>query len=257
MSPSVAVAHRLADRVHAVASLAVCVAARDAAAGEQIVDLADRHDRHPAAVSRSSSVSPIGVEREVVPVAVRVNDAGRADERPRDDAADAHAARRRARRRSRRCDRAPAIGIDVFVRGDLEHAVGRRVDDRLARAHVLGAEPLDDLGARGGDVAERAATDAPLELGDHVRRESRAETSGTADRARCPSSPSGPVTESLPGDASAIRPYAPRGCRPVRRDAAAASRRRRSPRSERAQGRNVAAECGAAMLPSVLLPSSP
>ena len=29
---------------------------------------------------------------------------------------------------------------DIFMRGDLKHAVGRRVDDRLAGPHVFRAE---------------------------------------------------------------------------------------------------------------------
>ena len=48
------------------------------------------------------------------------------------------------------------------------------------------------------DVAERAAADAPLELGDEIGRETAAETSETADRARRPSSPSGPSPNLCP-----------------------------------------------------------
>ncbi len=48
----------------------------------------------------------------------------------------------------------------LLVRRDLEDRVGGRVDDPLARALVLLAELLDDLGARGGDVAEHAAAGA-------------------------------------------------------------------------------------------------
>ena len=48
-----------------------------------------------------------------------------------------------------------SIGIDVFVRGDLEHAVGRRVDDRRAGPHVLGPELVDDRRAGRDRVAER------------------------------------------------------------------------------------------------------
>ena len=55
--------------------------------------------------------------------------------------------------------------------GDLEHRVGRGVDDRLAGLQVLGAQLLDDLGARGGLVAEHAAADGLGEGVDHLGRE--------------------------------------------------------------------------------------
>jgi hypothetical protein len=59
----------------------------------------------------------------------------------------------------------------LFVRGDLEDAVGGRVDDRVTGPHVLGAELVDDRRPRRGVVADRAAADAFLELGDHFRGE--------------------------------------------------------------------------------------
>ena len=58
-----------------------------------------------------------------------------------------------------------------LVRGDLEDRVGRGVDDPLARALVLLAEPLDDLGARGGDVADHAAPRGLRERVEQVLRE--------------------------------------------------------------------------------------
>jgi len=45
---------------------------------------------------------------------------------------------------------------DVLVGGDLHHAVGRGVEDRLAGAQMFLAEPGDDLGAAGVAVAEHA-----------------------------------------------------------------------------------------------------
>ena len=86
----------------------------------------------------------------------------RADERPRDDAADAEPLADELVR-----DLTGAIQLghrdDVFVRGDLEHAVGRRVDDERAGPHVLRAELVDDLRARRGLVAEDAASRAARE----------------------------------------------------------------------------------------------
>ena len=66
------------------------------------------------------------------------------------------------------------------MRGHLEHAVGGSVDDRLAGAHVLFAELLDDLGSRSGVIAERAAADASLELLHDLGREAVREKVGTA-----------------------------------------------------------------------------
>ncbi len=51
-----------------------------------------------------------------------------------------------------------------FVRGDLEDAVGRGVDDRRAGAHVFFAQFLDDFGSGRGVIAERAAADVAFEL---------------------------------------------------------------------------------------------
>ena len=79
--------------------------------------------------------------------AVRANPAsGRADERPRDHAADPERIAQPARdaRRPRR----DAPGRSLLVRGDLEHAVGGGVADRLAGPDVLGAERVDDRRAR-------------------------------------------------------------------------------------------------------------
>ena len=46
---------------------------------------------------------------------------------------------------------------DPFVRGDLNHRVGRRVEDQVAGRQLLRAELLDDRGPRRGLVAAEAA----------------------------------------------------------------------------------------------------
>ena len=61
------------------------------------------------------------------------------------------------------------------MRGHLEHAVGRRVDNRLAGTDVFFAQLLDDLGAGCGAVAQRAASDALLEFLQHLGRKSMRE----------------------------------------------------------------------------------
>src|SRR6185436_2385379 len=156
---------RVAEPLHAFRVTGGVRGARDAATREQVVDLADGHDRH--ALSRQPIEQRLGNRFERVIVAVRgpLERPWRADRRPRDDAADAHAAADEIER-----DLADAVllgdGDDVLVRGDLKDAVGRRVDNRLARPYVLRPEAIDDLSARGHDVAERGAADAPLELRD-------------------------------------------------------------------------------------------
>ncbi len=50
---------------------------------------------------------------------------------------------------------------DLLVGRDLQHAVGRSVDDGKAAAHVLGAELGDDLGPRGGLVPQDAGRPGP------------------------------------------------------------------------------------------------
>ena len=57
-----------------------------------------------------------------------------------------------------------------FMRGYLKNAIGRRVDDGRTGAHVLRAEFLNDLRARCGLVAERAAADARLEFAHDLGR---------------------------------------------------------------------------------------
>jgi hypothetical protein len=57
------------------------------------------------------------------------------------------------------------------VRGDLEHAVGARVDDRRARGEVLGAVALDHLGAARDHVAEVRPAGGRVEGVHHLGRE--------------------------------------------------------------------------------------
>ena len=82
------------------------------------------------------------------------------DERTRDDAADAKAF---ANKLVGRFARAIQLGDrhDLLVRGNLEYAVRRRVDDPRAGAHVFGTEVVDDLRPGCGDIADDAATGQP------------------------------------------------------------------------------------------------
>ena len=93
------------------------------------------------------------IERIVMPIRGALEGARRTDKRPGDHAANAHTASDEVE-----CDLAHPIELrnrnHLFVSGDLEHAVRRRVDDRLSGAHVFDSEPVDDLVAPCHDVAE-------------------------------------------------------------------------------------------------------
>ena len=69
-------------------------------------------------------------------------------------------------------------GDDVLVRGDLEHAVGRRVDDRRPGPHVLGPEFLDDHRARGHGVARASCGRCAARTRGSSPRESRSGNTG-------------------------------------------------------------------------------
>ncbi len=75
---------------------------------------------------------------------------------------------------SRACgaDRVQLVGRDhVLVRGDLQHRVGRRVDDQVAGGHVLAAEVVDHRRAAVGAVAEDAAAGGVAQRVEHLGRE--------------------------------------------------------------------------------------
>ena len=124
------------DLVHALIVARGVDRLRHAAAGEQILDLADGDDRQPGGLDAIEQRLAARRQRVVVAIGRPRETAGRADERPRDDAADAEALAHELVR-----DLARAVqlrhGHDRLVRGDLKHAVGRRVDDQRAGPHVL------------------------------------------------------------------------------------------------------------------------
>src|SRR6266851_1528061 len=74
------------------------------------------------------------------------------------------------------CDFAHAVEFSdwdhLFMRGDLKHAVARRVHDWLARSYVLLAQFLDDLRAGSRLVSNRLPANLFLELFDQFLRES-------------------------------------------------------------------------------------
>ena len=132
----------------------------DAASGKQVLDLADRHDRDAGGGCPIEHGFCKRLQRVVVPIRRTGERARCSDERTRDHAPDAKPLAHQLVR-----NLAGAVQLrdrhDVFVSGNLEHAVGGRVDNQRAGAHVLGTEVIDDLGPRCGKVADDAAPGTP------------------------------------------------------------------------------------------------
>ena len=103
----------------------------DAAAGKEILDLPDRNDWLALLLEDVEKRRRKRRQRVVAAICRPPPGAGRPDERTRDDASDASSLAG-----DLVGDLAPAIQLvdrnDLFVRRDLEDAVGRRVNDRLA-----------------------------------------------------------------------------------------------------------------------------
>src|SRR5438034_4529598 len=141
---------RLRDSLHVRLRRARVV---DVAAGEDVPDLPDAVDGVPGVAKVREVVRSRGLEREVVAIRRPLVVAGLADERPGDDAADRVPSGQDLAR-----DATTVVELlerdRLLVGGDLEHGVGRRVDDPLACLLVLLAELLDDLGPRSRLVAE-------------------------------------------------------------------------------------------------------
>ena len=116
-----------------------------------------------------------------------------------------------------------------------------------------GAELVEDRGARGRLVAEHAAADLLLERRDHLAGEAVREDRERRRRPAGPPSPSGRWSCPCRAEASRILPKAPRG-------AATGGTPRivvRLPSPSPARCGSVSPPTRAAMLPSVLAPSSP
>ncbi len=146
---------RLATDLHQRLQPAGLAAVGDALHGEDVADLADADD---IATARFQHIEQCRGSRwcgVVVPVG-RALEARRAaaDKGPRDDPTDAIGINQRARHLTQ-CVQTlqPERG---FVRGDLQHRIGRGVDNRPTAAQVLFAELRDDLGARRMAIAEHA-----------------------------------------------------------------------------------------------------
>jgi hypothetical protein len=130
------------------------VALSEAAAGEDVADLADA-DGHDPRLGEMVEHRPLRWgHREILAVVGSFERARLPDERPRDDAADPVGVAQPPRRGA---DRVQLGNRDhVLVRGDLEDRIRRRVQDHVARVDVLGPELLDDLGATCRNVPEHS-----------------------------------------------------------------------------------------------------
>ncbi len=146
------------------------VLAVDPDAGEQIADLADALHGHAGVVELQQVGARGRLERQVAPPGGTPEVARLALERPRDHAPDGVLAGHHRPRGAARLDEL-VLAQPVVVGGELEHRVGRRVEDHLARAQVVLAELLDDGDAVGRAVGAEAQAGRALELGHERRRE--------------------------------------------------------------------------------------
>ena len=138
-----------------------------AAMGENVADLADADHLAAGLCEAVEQRRRRGEDGVVLAVAraLEVSGAG-ADEGPGDHAADVQRIAQRARRNAHVVK--PLQPERRFVGRDLQYTVGRGVDDRHARGHVLDPEFGDDRGARGVLVAEDARQAA---AGNQIIRE--------------------------------------------------------------------------------------
>ena len=137
--PSGKVLHRLDGRRQAGIVAVRLDLPAGAAMGENVADLADRDDGpRPPLVSVSRIVSAGGGVGEILAVAGALEPVfGRADEGPRDDAADIERVAELPGDAAELVE--PLEPERLLMRGDLQDAVDRGVADRLAGPHVLGA----------------------------------------------------------------------------------------------------------------------
>ena len=120
---AVKLVHLAPDVIHPLVVVRRVKRARDPAAGEQILYFSDRHDRVRRRLEFVEQRVPRRRQRVVPTIGCPPEMAQAADKRPRDHSPDAVALADESV-----CDFARAVqlwnGHDLFVRGNLEHAVG-------------------------------------------------------------------------------------------------------------------------------------
>ena len=136
----------------AVVALALALVA-GVAMGENVADLADRYDRAAGAGGALQNIALRRRHGEILAVGGAGEVLGaRAEERPRDHAADVQGIAQPPRNPAKIVE--PFKPESLLMRGDLEHRVGGGVADGLQRPQVLLAIVLDHRGARGVAVGE-------------------------------------------------------------------------------------------------------
>jgi hypothetical protein len=141
----------------------------DADAVEHLADLAHGVHRDALGLQLLHVRAARRRQREVAPAVRALERAGRAAERPGDHPPDGVLAGHDLARGE--ADRVQlGRGDLVHVSGDLQHRVGRRVDDQVAGGQMALAELLDHRGAAVGPVAQHAAPAGVVDLVDDVRR---------------------------------------------------------------------------------------
>jgi hypothetical protein len=148
-------AHAVAQNTQAVRIVFRVTAHVDPALREDTADLADAGRAHVAlaqAVEHGRRRRRLGEVVAVGGARKRLSSGRIADERARDHPADAQFIAQGSRRATDRVE--PLEPERLLVRGDLPDAVGARVENRLAAAHVLRAERGDDLGPAGRAIPE-------------------------------------------------------------------------------------------------------
>ena len=241
--------------------------------GEDVADLADRDDRAAGARGPLQNIAVRRGHREILAVGGAGKVLGaRADERPRDHAADVQRIAQAARDPAKIIE--PLQPESLLMRGDLEHRIGGGVADGLQRPQVLLAVVLDDRGARSVAIGENsgelafarsAPRSAPAE-----RREPSPGNSPSRSRPACRRSPNGRTACPCraksrfhsPIGRAAREARSPGGARPVEAFIAwpspSASRRGNfsGPRRNPSRSPRPSAQASA-IWPSVSAPSSP
>src|SRR3989442_12019189 len=141
----------------------------DATAVVDIVDFSDAEHGHTSILQYVEQHRTGRIYRIVVPARRARVSSARPIERPRNYAA--HAVRT-VEQFPRDFAHPVELGDrdNVFVRGDLKHAVTRCIDNWKAGAHMLIAELFDDFGTRGRLVPKRLAANLPLKFRYDVAR---------------------------------------------------------------------------------------
>ena len=208
-------------------------------AGEQVADLAHGVHRHAVVLELLEVGAPGRRRRVVAPALAALERARLALEGAGDHAPHLVLAVHQLARLLAHLVEAGLVE-HVHVGGDLQHRVGRRVEDQLAGLEVMLAEVLDHLGAAVGAVAAEAPARGLLQAAPPPRAGSRPDRSAAGARAPRPSAPSARWSTPCPGPADAsdraarARPPGPRpraaGSSPARAAPAPEARARPRPR---------------------------